>query len=281
MRFLTGKAKPRRQAPRILRRVFFVLLACWALITAGVSVHLWWQGWFLTTTERLMSSALDLTRKAGLSVVNIRVAGRDMTNADDLLASLAVERGDPILSFSPEIARENIEKLPWVKSARIERRLPDTIFVAIEERKPIALWQYRHKLALIDSTGSVLERDNLAPWRALKIVVGEKAADEAGAFLPMLAAEPDIEGHTTACTRIGNRRWDLQMDNGIVVKLPEDDPGLALARLAGMQAEYGILERDVAAIDLRLSDRISIQLAGGLEKAGLMRVSQSSKGEGI
>ncbi len=229
---------------------------------AGTCAHLWWKGWFHTATEQLAESALDATREAGMAVTRINVTGRNMTRGEDILASLGVQQGDPIFSFSPEAARNAIENLPWVKTASVQRRLPDTLFIEISERQPFALWQHHQKIALVDREGSVLERENLAPFRALKLVVGEDAGRQAHTFLPLLAAQPEIERRTRAAIRMGGRRWDLKMDNGIVVKLPEKDAGFALARLAGLQATHQILERNVATIDLRLPERISVQVAG-------------------
>ncbi|HAU30006.1 MAG TPA: cell division protein FtsQ [Rhodospirillaceae bacterium] len=270
----------RRQAPRLLQRTFYALVGLWALVTAGVCIHLWWEGWFLTATEQLAETALDMTRRAGLSVANIRVTGRNMTSGEDLLSSLGVTQGDPILSFSPEMAREKIANLSWVKTVRVQRQMPDTLFITITERKPYALWQYHHKLALVDETGAVLERENLNPFRALKIVVGEDAARRARDILPLLAAQPEIERRTDAVIHVGGRRWDLKMANNVLVKLPEDDPGFALAQLADLQAEQGLLDRKVAVIDLRLPGRISLQIAGETQKDSPLRISQSRK-EGV
>lgn len=263
---MTRTNPPKRQIPRILRRASRILIAMWALVVAGVCFHLWWDGWFLTATERLATSTLEITRKSGLAIQTINLAGRTMTSAEDILDSLGVQAGDPILSFSPELARQNIEKLSWVKTARVQRKLPDTLFITITERKPYALWQYHQKLALVDEQGEVLERDNLAAFRAFKIVVGEEAAKHARDILPLLAAQPEINRITTAATLVGGRRWDLLLRDNITVKLPEKDAGLALARLADLQKKQALLDRQITAIDLRLPGRISVQVANTHEK---------------
>ncbi|TIX57312.1 MAG: cell division protein FtsQ/DivIB, partial [Mesorhizobium sp.] len=60
--------------------------------------------------------------------------------------------------------------------------------------------------------------------------------------------------------RIGERRWDLKLENGITVKLPEDGEDQAIADLVRMDRENGLLTRDIAAIDMRFSDRLVVQL---------------------
>src|SRR5690606_38623989 len=74
---------------------------------------------------------------------------------------------------------------------------------------------------------------------------------------------PDIKARVKAYVRVAGRRWDLRLDNGIVVKLPERNVPRAMDMLATMEAEHALLERDIAAVDLRLEDRTTIQLTEG------------------
>jgi cell division protein FtsQ len=60
--------------------------------------------------------------------------------------------------------------------------------------------------------------------------------------------------------RVGERRWDLKLENGITVKLPEDGEDQAIAELVRLDRESGLLTRDIAAVDMRISDRLVVQL---------------------
>jgi cell division protein FtsQ len=59
---------------------------------------------------------------------------------------------------------------------------------------------------------------------------------------------------------VAERRWNLSLDNGIVVRLPEEDPAGALAALSELEASDKVIEKDVLAIDLRLPDRVAFRL---------------------
>ncbi len=63
-----------------------------------------------------------------------------------------------------------------------------------------------------------------------------------------------------AAVRVGGRRWNVQLDDSIEVKLPEDDAAGAWTRLAEVERKQGILKRDLAAVDLRLPDRLVVTL---------------------
>ncbi|MBN8898056.1 MAG: cell division protein FtsQ, partial [Rhodospirillales bacterium] len=62
-----------------------------------------------------------------------------------------------------------------------------------------------------------------------------------------------------AAVRVGERRWNLQMNSGTDVMLPEGHEVEALDRLAQLQQEHAVLDRPLAAIDLRLPDRLLLR----------------------
>jgi len=217
--------------------------------------------------ERVLNSVqtafYDMTAERGFIVKNLLVEGRHYTEADVLRGLVNVERGDAIFSFSPKDVQDSIERLSWVKSARVERRLPDTIYVGLIERKPLALWQNKGKLRLIDDEGVTLTDQDLEAYGKLMIVVGEEAPAHAKELLDMLAVEPLILAQVEAATWVSERRWDLKLVSGIIVKLPESDMGLALRSLAAAQEEERLLDKDLTVIDLREPDRMSVRARPG------------------
>jgi cell division protein FtsQ len=72
----------------------------------------------------------------------------------------------------------------------------------------------------------------------------------------------------TAAIRVGERRWNLQMDNGIDVRMPETDIGQAWAQLAQLERDQKVLGRDVVTIDLRLPDRFVIRVSPDQARRG-------------
>ena len=67
--------------------------------------------------------------------------------------------------------RDRINKLPWVKSARVERHFPNKISLTLVERTPMARWQTNRTLKLIDIHGDVIPRVDLARFSNLPIIV--------------------------------------------------------------------------------------------------------------
>src|SRR3546814_18364686 len=85
----------------------------------------------------------------------------------------------PILAIDLEALQERVIALPWVRTARVERHLPDTLFIAITERRPLALWQRHRTLALVDEDGVVITDRRLGRFATLPIVIGDGAPERA------------------------------------------------------------------------------------------------------
>ncbi len=224
---------------------------------AGLGV----SGWFGRQVERTLAGAYAMTAEAGLAIQDVLVVGRTRTGRDDILGALGVERGAPILAFDPHTAKARLEALPWVRQVIVERRLPGLVFVELQEREPMAIWQLKGKLAVIDREGAVIPGAKVSRFAELPLVVGEDAPEHAADLLHIIRSEPDLGGLVKAAIRVGGRRWNLRLRGGIDVALPEADSAAAWAHLAGIERSQGLLKRDVSMIDLRLPDRLIVRTA--------------------
>lgn len=257
-----AKTTRRRTLPRWVKPAAKAA-ALVAVVGGGVvgGVIAWKSGTFQAATAAVEDHVVAASAAFGLTVQDVLVEGRSETPRDDILAALALARGTPLLTVDPESARARIEALPWVKTAVVERHLPDTIFVRLTERAPVALWQKDGRLAAVDADGRVLTRDDLGRFRELPIVIGDDAPRAARSILGVLAAEPDLYHRIEALTYVGARRWDVRLAGGIQIQLPETDPGRAWAKLADADRREQLLARDISAVDMRLPDRLVVRLA--------------------
>lgn len=206
--------------------------------------------------------ALDASVAAGLRVEDVLLEGREHTTRAQVIAAIGLQRGDPMLGFDPQILRQRVEGLPWVRTARIERLFPSTVRISITERNPVALWQKNGRFHIVDDEGAVIADSAPERYRELLIVVGDGAPKHVPELVVMLAAEPAMRKRITAAVWVGDRRWNLRFDDRTDVRLPEHDAPVAWAKLARLEREFGILGRDVDAIDLRLPDRLVVRTRG-------------------
>lgn len=263
---IRGNATRSRRRPEVRRFGFGFRLAALvgsACLILGLVAWLWHVGWPQRQVEHAVNFALYLTQKADFTVRDIEVDGRRYTERGELFAALGTSDGAPILAFNPVDALARVQQLPWVASATIERRLPDSVVVRLVERQPIARWQHDNKTVVIDRDGNPLPRAKPELFAKLPLLVGADAPQHAEEFLDTLGEFPALAANMKAAVRVGDRRWDLYLPPNLVVKLPENDMKAALARLVGLINDEKVLERNLVAIDLRLPDRFTMEPAAG------------------
>jgi len=255
------KGARRRGGNKWLRKTMpIAAVAVPVLALAGGATWLWRAGYVAQASAAVRDGVADLAGSFGLSVGNVFLEGRENADKDDVMTALQVRRGAPLFGFDLFAAKARLEALPWVQSAAVERRTPDTIYVRIVEREPFALWQHDGRVMLVDHEGVVLTDKGLNRFGNLMLLVGPEAPAHAQELFDLIAVEPDLAKRVTAAVRVGGRRWNVQLDDSIEVKLPEDDAAGAWSRLAQVERTQGILKRDLAAVDLRLPDRLVVTL---------------------
>jgi cell division protein FtsQ len=113
----------------------------------------------------------------------------------------------------------------------------------------------------------------------LPLVVGKGAETRARDFLALLARYPQVKSVTRAAVFVGERRWNLRLKDGLDIRLPENDVGNALAALSKLDREDRLFSRDIVAIDMRLPDRLTVQLSDDAAKAreDLLKKQQKKK----
>jgi cell division protein FtsQ len=238
-----------------------------SIVAAGVGVVLLCcAGWWLQRSGTIGALAIAAERNlmvwsagCGLAVADVQVVGRERASRAAILSALGVTQGTPILAVDPPQAKRRLESLGWIRAASVERRLPDTLYIRIVERQPLAFWQRQGKLVVVDRDGVVVASDRLADYGSLIVLVGGDAPKHGPALIDMLATEPELAPHVAAAVRVGGRRWNLRFDNGIDVQLPEEEATAAWHRLAELERRHSVLERAVEAIDLRLPDRLVLR----------------------
>ncbi|WP_310649487.1 cell division protein FtsQ/DivIB [Candidatus Liberibacter sp.] len=196
---------------------------------------------------------------SGFSVEKVRIIGNIETSEVDVVRRLGLNKDTSLIAFDILAVQKKLLQLPWVSRAEIHKIYPDTIEIHLTERRPHVIWQHDSELFLIEKNGEVIEPLKGRKFSHLPMLVGQGANKEVESFEKFLA-KSKIAPLIKAYVLVSKRRWDLHLRNGIVVHLPEEGFVPALSKLLAVQDKYKILERDIAAIDLRLPDRIAIRL---------------------
>ena len=262
MSTLTGSAERKRKISSRKRTalIFRLFMLVIVAATVGFGIYAWRTDLPAKMMNAVIATVWDANDAAHLTVADVTLTGRNNAPLEDLIVALDISRGDPIWRVDLTAARARLEALGWVDTASVARRMPGQITVHITERRPFALWQDDGAMFLIDRAGVVITDTGLGLFSDLPLVVGGDAAVRAGDLMDMLANQPVLFARVRAAVRVGRRRWDVHLDNDVTVRLPENDAPAAWRRLARINDTYGIIDRDLLSIDLRLPDRLAVRL---------------------
>jgi cell division protein FtsQ len=262
-----------RRAQRYLRRPprprWLPPTASIAAAVAGLGVAFALSSWVASGGFRDARTGIEArlvawSGQTGLVVRDVLVEGRRRTPLQALRDRLDIQVGMPLLAVDTAAARDRLETLAWVERASVARMLPDTVQVRLLERQPLALWQRDGRFEVIDRTGAVIEgalSDHPEDYRNLRVLVGDQAPQDAASLFALLSTEPALSARVVAATRVGGRRWNVHLDDGIEVWLPEGDALGAWRVLADEARDAALLERAITVIDLRLlPERLRLRL---------------------
>jgi cell division protein FtsQ len=216
------------------------------------------------------SRAQTVTHAAGMGVANamagfgfktraVRVEGAQSGAEGDVLAAAHLYHDQPILGVDLAALRQRVLGVGWVKDAKIMRLLPDTLIISVTPRDLLAVWQLQGVDRVVDNEGRVVPNADPSRYADLPLIVGDGAADAAGAILPLLRQRPALMAQLEALIRVDDRRWDLRLKDGGLVQLPADGADAALIQLDQLEQKARVIELGFERIDLRDPDVVAVR----------------------
>ena len=272
-------AKPfgRRKQPNRIQRAWravtgFIafrrpMLTAAALLVLLAFVGALFIGGYVSRTLRAVDDATAATiDDAGFGISQVHIVGNGRTPGESIVAALGIKPGQSIFDADVQTARLRLKKLDWVADADVRRRYPDDISVRIVEKLPFALWQSPdNKLWVVERDGGLITTDGVEQFKKLPLLAGAGGSNAAD-IVDAVSQHRAIAARVRAYQRIEERRWNLILDDGVVVKLPELNWGKELDALDHLIIDEGILERDVIEIDLRSPTQYFFVLKSGEKK---------------
>ena len=224
-------------------------------------------GHFEEFTAALSDSRNAIANSAGFRITTVAINGRRQLSQDEVLGIGGVNGRSSLLFLDAAAVRDKLKANPWISDATVLKLYPGQLRIDIVERAPFALWQRSGQMSVISEDGAVLDRYVSPRFLKLPLVVGKGAETRARDFLALLARYPQVSSVTKAVIFVGERRWNLRLKDGLDIRLLENEVGNALAALSKLDKDDRLFSRDIVAIDMRLPDRLTVQLSDDAAKA--------------
>ena len=268
----SGRQGPPRHTGSALAAAFFAVVVGTGLVAGGhYDRMVAADGRPLHLIGRLVGFGLDRVTISGIA--GLREA--------EVLGAAGLDARTSLAFVSVAEVRERLRALPLVAAVSVRKIYPHELQIELTEREPAALWQRDGALFVVAKDGTVIDEMRDGRFAGLPLVVGEGANARVPDYLALVAAAGALKDRVKAGTFVSGRRWTLKVD-GVDVRLPEQGASAALSRLVRLQRDEKILDKDVIAIDLRMTDRVVLRLT---EEAAAARVElikkRIAKGKGI
>ncbi len=269
-----GKRKP----PSLFRRAmdavrgWFVfrrpmLLLTLAILLLTVVATLFVGGYIGRSIANTEAAVSAVTADAGFGISEVHLSGNRRTPPETITAVLGFEPGQSIFAADLITARNKLLHLPWVAEAQVTRRYPDAINVSIVEKLPFALWRdATARVWVVERDGGLITDTGVEQFIKLPHLIGADAPATAAEIVDAVAPYRAVSARMSAFERVSNRRWNVVLDDGVVVKLPEKNWQQQLPVLEHLIVDKGVLERDIGEIDLRSQSAIFFILKSGQQK---------------
>jgi len=258
------------RALRLFRRP--VLLLSLGVVLFALIAALFASGVIGRTIHGVNDTIDAVIADAGFGISEIHLAGNNRVPPETILAALGMRPGESIFAAKLGQARNRIMALDWVASADVVRRYPDSIFVTVVEKRPFALWQSpelgngRGGVAIVERAGGVITTQGVEKFARLPKLVGPEAPEAAADLIDAVMTHRAVAARVAAYEYVSRRRWNLILNDGVVVKLPEAGWQKELNALERLIVDAGVLERDITEIDLRSPTQFFFVLRSGEKK---------------
>lgn len=224
-------------------------------------------GWVAQDANRQMltDAYADMKRqiqqREEFMVKLMAVDGADDRLSADIRTVLPVEF--PISSFDLDLEdmRQTVAALPAVADASLRVRPGGTLQVTVTQRQPVAVFRGPDGLKLLDADGVLIRGLMARGDRAdLPLITGDGAREALAEGLEIYAVAGPLTPRLRGVMRMGERRWDVVLDNGQRILLPTDNPVQNFERVVAMDQAQDLLSRDVSVVDMRHGARPTVRL---------------------
>ena len=154
-----------------------------------------------------------------------------------------------------------VNEIPAVASAAIKISAGGVLQINVAEKSPAFIWRKGNVVSVIDETGSFIRIANSrVDYPKLPLVVGEAADLAVSEISSLMQANEYFKDHVRAFIRVGERRWDLILENNVRIMLPQREFLAAFDRLMLMNEAGSLLSGRLSNIDMRLVVRPTVRV---------------------
>ena len=234
---------------------------------ALVSAMIWRAAtdpWVIATVADARGELVNMmSQRPEFAVKGIQIRGASEALAGKVEATLALPGNASSLNTDVAALQSRLMEIAAIRDARVQLKSDGVLHVAVDERHAEALWRDGEgALWLVDREGvEIADVESRTDHAELPLVLGRGAPKQMAEALSVYRAAPDLRTRLRALVRIGERRWNVALDRGLTILLPEHRPVAALERVMAWHFGEELLDRSLVSVDMRLPDRPTLRMS--------------------
>jgi len=169
-----------------------------------------------------------------------------------------------------------LNDIPAVASAAIKVTVSGVLQIDISERTPAFIWRKDEVISVIDEKGKFIRlAGSRLDYPELPLVIGEAANLSIADISGLMEDNQYFLDQVRAFVRVGERRWDLVLDNNLRIMLPQTEFLAAFDRLMLMNQSGSLFSNQLSIIDMRLVERPTVRVGA----VSVDRLTYNSSGD--
>jgi len=234
-----------------------LIILCLVLVLFSAIFNFYNSNQYNSKLKKIIESTNTLLINYGFYLQNIYITGNNNLQKEDILSIINDKEYKTIFNINLFKIRNNLLLNEWIETVKIERTLPSSIKIQIIEKKPVAIWQTKSGNKLITKDGSIISNANVTAFKNnLPIIIGKGANKDAFLILQILKKNPDLYNNVWSISYINKRRWNVHLNQGLIVLLPRVKIYDAWTKIGFLQRKYKILDIGLTEIDIRNKNQI-------------------------
>ena len=202
----------------------------------------------------------NLSSKYQYTFTNLEIKGLKLLNKKDLKNEFSRYINKSIFLIPIKKISKKISQNNWIKSVKIINNYHDTLFVTIEEEIPFGIYVRNGKNILFSNNLKILNfisKDDEFFSKLIKFE-GNNSINQSIIFIDILSNK--FIKLIDKAIFINNRRWNVLLKNGILLKLPESNIIESLNKYEKIYLNFSNRElNDIESIDLRIFQKAIIK----------------------
>lgn len=182
---------------------------------------------------------------------NLIVLGNNYIDKKSLIYELKTKLDEDRNSNNLDLISNILNKKNLIKKFIITKTSNNLITIKIEEKNIIGLLNIENNNYLIDEFNNKIETKITPNLFHLPVFIGKNSNKNASVILNLIK-ESDINLNYLSFSFVDQRRWNINLKNGVKILLPETKVLDTLKLLNKVTSKYNILNGNFIEIDMRI-----------------------------